>query len=141
MYDPNRPIQVGDKVLVKATVTEIDGDDPHDPVVTVWFNGQAHTTTVMNVRRDTEGQPIYRDMEKMPIIEPTPRTRSSLDHKELPGIDEALDLVADARPEAESIYFDAPGGRRQHGIVGPQGFVKFEPGDFTGKSVGEDPDE
>lgn len=49
-YTPNKPLAVGDKVLVHATITQIDLDgDPHDPSVIVWFNGQPHSTTVMNL--------------------------------------------------------------------------------------------
>lgn len=59
--NPNRPFAPGDKVLVSATITEIDLDgDPHDPSVIVWFNGQPHATTVMNLRHDTTGKPITR---------------------------------------------------------------------------------
>ncbi len=41
----------GDKVLVEATVAAVFDDDPHDPSVVVYFNGQTASTTIMNLRR------------------------------------------------------------------------------------------
>lgn len=75
MGTTKKALQVGDKVLVRATITAIPEDsDPHDPTIVVWFNGNAHETTVMNVRRDTEGEPIMRFPQKIdvPITIPRP---------------------------------------------------------------------
>lgn len=100
-----RPLQPGDKVLVRATVTAI-GDDPHDPDLRVWFNGMEHVTTVMNVERDKSQFPTIRDrypnLEDFPVVKPggdcsgfgRPATRGGF-----PEISEDIfdTLVADVR--------------------------------------------
>lgn len=76
-YNPNKPFAPGDKVLVSATIIKLDLDsDPHDPRVTVWFNGQAHETTLMSIQHDNSKKPITRSSwgsaPEFPATIPTP---------------------------------------------------------------------
>lgn len=45
------PFHPGDEVWVRAVITEIYDDDPHDPTVIVWFNGAPAATTIMNLKK------------------------------------------------------------------------------------------
>lgn len=130
---PKKPFEVGDKVYVCATITEICDDDPHDPSVTVWFNGDPHVTTVMNLRHNTEGKIATRIV---PAMQPDREFVDVVLDSDPPGIavEELLDKVATPADYPKNESF----GPRARG--GDGGFMRFEPGDFTGKSVGEDPD-
>ncbi len=101
-YNPNKPFAPGDKVLVSATITEINDDDPHDPQVIVWFNGQPHSTTVMNLQHDKSKQPVTRsswgDIKKpeFPVTVPTPVQTFNFNATDF---DDPADLVVDVSPQ------------------------------------------
>lgn len=105
MIEKPKPIQVGDEVLVKATVTEVLDDDPHDPTIVVWFNGMAHHTTVMNIQQ--KPGKVYRKAE------PTSRSLRTVSPGERFVIDSRPMLPLEPPTEEElkrmMLSFDQPG--------------------------------
>lgn len=99
-YNPNKPFAPGDKVLVSATITEVNDDDPHDPQVIVWFNGQPHSTTVMNLQHDNSKKPTTRsswgtERPEFPVTIPTPVESPKVFSFNSVDFDDPADLIAD----------------------------------------------